>query len=82
MRKDESYSVGEMDKGSSVNSPNHYNKYDIEVIDMMIAVFGKEKTKHFCELNAFKYRMRMGYKGDMVEDLKKEEWYLNKMKKI
>ena len=65
-----------------VNSPSHYNKYDTEVIDMMIALFGKKKVKIFCEINAFKYRMRIGYKDDMVKDLQKEQWYLNKMKEL
>lgn len=39
-----------------VEHPKHYNSYPIEVIDMMVAIFGKEKTINFCLLNAFKYR--------------------------
>ena len=46
----------------NVDHPNHYNTYDVEVIDMMERIWGPEKTAVFCELNAFKYRMRMGTK--------------------
>ena len=69
-------------KEEQVNHPIHYNDYPIEVIDMMIAVFGKEKTADFCIINAFKYRMRAGLKGDIGEDLKKEKWYLDKHKEL
>lgn len=50
----------------------------------MVRVFGKEKVADFCEINAFKYRMRMGTKPDnsIEQDLKKEEWYLNKAKEL
>ena len=37
----------------NVNHPSHYNQYPIEIIDMMVAVFGKEATFHFCLLNSF-----------------------------
>jgi hypothetical protein len=63
-----------------VNSPSHYNNYSVEVIDMMVNIWGTEKTIAFCEMNAFKYRMRMGTKPDnsIEQDLKKEKWYLDK----
>ena len=57
-----------------VNHPVHYNQYPIEIIDMMIIMFGKEATFHFCLLNAFKYRMRAGNKLNLEEDLAKEEF--------
>ena len=69
-------------KKEEVNSPKHYNSYPIEVIDMMISVFGKEKVKDFCIINAFKYRMRMGCKDDINQDYEKEQWYLNKAKEL
>ena len=67
-----------------VNSPTHYNTYSVETIDMMVRVFGKEKVADFCEINAFKYRMRMGTKpfNSIEQDLKKEQWYLNKAKEL
>lgn len=68
----------------NVNHPNHYNTYDVEVIDMMERIWGPEKAAVFCELNAFKYRMRMGTKptSPVTEDLEKEVWCLNKMKEL
>lgn len=61
-----------------VNHPKHYNDFDVEVIDMMIKIWGYEETMAFCKLNAFKYRMRAGLKHDANEDLKKAEWYITK----
>lgn len=63
-----------------VNHPKHYNNYDIETIDMMIKIWGIKATIIFCELNAFKYRMRMGTKPNqsIKQDIKKEKWYLKK----
>lgn len=72
------------DKYEMVNHPKHYNNYDIEVIDMMERIWGKEDTIKWCQMTAFKYRMRMGTKptSDIKEDLDKEKWYLNKAKEI
>ena len=72
------------EKYEEVNHPDHYNQYDVEVIDMMERVFGKEETAIFCKLNAFKYRQRMGNKPgqDILKDLAKEKWYLAKKKEL
>ena len=60
-----------------VNHPSHYNHYDIEVIDR---IWGHEKCALWCEITAFKYRMRMGTKqGEPIErDIDKEKFYLSK----
>lgn len=67
-----------------VNHPSHYNQYGVEVVDMMRRIWGSEKTAIWCEMNAFKYRMRMGLKpnSDFNEDFRKEQWYLAKAKEI
>jgi hypothetical protein len=67
-----------------VEHPAHYNTYPMETIDMMVAIWGKEKVADWCEITAFKYRMRMGTKPDnaIEQDLKKEQWYLNKAKEL
>lgn len=67
-----------------VNHPSHYNQYDIEVIDMIIKIWGPEAAALWCDITAFKYRMRMGTKPDnsIEQDIKKEQWYLNKSKEI
>lgn len=75
---------GEVKAYEEVNHPQHYNNYDVEVIDMMERVFGKEATITFCKLNAFKYRMRAGTKPNQSaeKDLNKEKWYLDKMREL
>lgn len=67
-----------------VNHPTHYNQYDIEVIDMIIKIWGPEAAALWCDITAFKYRMRMGTKPDnsIEQDIKKEQWYLKKSKEI
>lgn len=65
-----------------VNHPKHYNQYPIEVIDMMVGIWGADKTREFCLMNAFKYRMRLGHKDNIEQELKKEQWYLDKAKEL
>lgn len=67
-----------------VNHPTHYNNYDVEVIDMMRRIWGDNATIMWCEMTAFKYRMRMGTKpGNTIkQDLDKESWYLKKKKEL
>jgi hypothetical protein len=74
----------ENNKYEYVNHPSHYNNYSVEVIDMMLCIYGPQKTFDFCEMNAYKYRMRMGTKPgiDINQDLEKERWYLKKAKEI
>ena len=68
----------------NVEHPRHYNHYSSETIDMMVSIWGKEKVADWCEITAFKYRMRMGTKpnNSIEQDLKKEQWYLNKAKEL
>ena len=67
-----------------VDHPTHYNNYSREVIDMMVDIWGIEATIKWCEMTAFKYRMRMGTKPEnpIEQDLKKEKWYLDKAKEL
>lgn len=67
-----------------VNHPTHYNNYPIEVIDMMVGIWGVENVALWCEITAFKYRMRMGTKPEnsIKQDLEKEAWYLNKARDL
>lgn len=64
-------------ESDSVNHPSHYNQGKYECIDVMVETFGKEATKNFCLLNAFKYIWRTGEKNG-AEDVKKAIWYLEK----
>ena len=71
---------------SLVNHPSHYNHGGMETIDKMIKLYGIEKVKAFCELNAFKYRDRAGYKGSsdsaIARDIHKALWYENKLNEL
>lgn len=61
----------------TVNHPPHYQGR-FECIDEMIALFGVEAVKAFCRCNVYKYRYRADRKnGD--EDIKKCEWYMQKL---
>jgi hypothetical protein len=62
----------------------HYKETRIEVIDMMLAIWGKDAVMVHCEMTAFKYRMRMGHKeGQSIEqELKKARWYEAKAKEL
>lgn len=65
----------------TVENPSHYCDGQIQCIEAMVAAFGEEKVKAFCELNAFKYLWRSEKKNNKIEDLKKSkryiEFYLN-----
>lgn len=62
-----------------VNSPPHYKVGGIETIDYMKAKSTPEEFKGHLRLTAIKYLSRTGYKGDALQDLKKAQWYLNRL---
>ena len=57
----------------NINSPNHYNKGDIEVIDYIL-----DQKFNYLEGNVIKYVSRYRNKGG-IEDLRKAKWYLEKL---
>tara|TARA_R100000541_G_scaffold54680_1_gene63270 strand:- start:325 stop:597 length:273 start_codon:yes stop_codon:yes gene_type:complete len=60
-----------------VNSPSHYNKAGIETIDALEAML-VDGYDYYLQGNIVKYLWRFRYKNG-VEDLKKAQWYLNKL---
>jgi hypothetical protein len=70
------------DMQNNINHPTHFNQHPIEVIDMMLAIYGREAVINFCLLNAFKYRMRAGHKDDVTQDIQKALWYERKAKEL
>lgn len=72
------------DKKYDYINPDHYKKFSIETIDMMIVLWGAEAVALHCEMCAFKYKMRMGDKPDqpIERDMEKVHWYLNKAKEL
>lgn len=65
-------------------NPSHYKSYEKEVIEMMEDVWGVEKLISYCEMNSFKYRMRLGNKPNqsIERDLEKANWYEDKAKEL
>ena len=72
-----------MSKFDHIN-PDYYKKNSKEIYQMMIDIWGMEKYIAFCEMNAFKYRMRLGDKPDQPidRDLDKAKWYENMAKHL
>lgn len=64
-----------MSEFDPVNRPAHYNQGDIECIDVLEQLGLAEA---FCRGNAIKYLWRCEDKNGL-EDLKKAQWYLNKL---
>lgn len=60
-----------------VNSPTHYNVGGIEAIEAIIAATNEQSEGYF-QGNIMKYIWRYRYKNG-IEDLKKAQWYLNKL---
>ena len=65
------------DKLDMVNSPPHYNQTGIECIDAIEAATG-DGYEYYLQGNIIKYLWRYRYKNG-TEDLKKAQWYLNKL---
>ena len=62
-----------------VNHPPHYKVGGIETIEYMKAKSTPEEFKGHLRLTAIKYLSRTGYKDDALQDLKKAQWYLNRL---
>ncbi|RJR07943.1 DUF3310 domain-containing protein [Candidatus Parcubacteria bacterium] len=64
----------------SINNPKHYQKFPTEVIEIikatLTAKYGKAGYEAYCFGNELKYRLRAGFKGDVVEDIGKAMKYL------
>lgn len=61
-----------------VNSPSHYASGGIECIDAMQAMLSRDEFIGYLRGNIFKYQWRYKLKNG-VEDLKKAQWYQNKL---
>jgi len=57
-----------------VNHPKHYERLNPEPIDVMVAWFGSNCLAP----QIIKYIARAGYKDDIVQDLKKARFYLDR----
>lgn len=67
-----------MSKEDIINSPSHYQKGGIEVIDYIKAKISNEQFEGYLLGNIIKYVSRYKFKNG-VEDLKKANNYLNRL---
>lgn len=65
--------LSQKENNESVNHPSHYTRGGIETID-----FIESKGLCFHLGNVVKYVSRAGHKQDLLEDLKKARWYLDR----
>lgn len=72
------YAEIEQVRQDDINKPNHYASSSIECIDAMQAMMTHEQFIGFLRGNVFKYQWRYEKKNG-IEDLKKAQWYLNKL---
>ena len=61
-----------------INKPKHYTQTGIEAIDYLKMTMPNEAFRGFLEGNVKKYMHRFRFKNG-IEDLKKANWYLNKL---
>lgn len=60
------------DKGNA----SHYDVTRLNTMFVFERTFGTEALMTFCEINALKYRMRIGHKDQPLDqELKKALWY-------
>lgn len=63
----------------SVNHPAHYTSGGIECIDAIESSMSHAEFEGYLKGNVFKYLWRYRNKNAPVEDLKKAQWYHNKL---
>ena len=61
------------DNKEMINHPSHYNMGKFEAIDVI-----EDWKLNFNLGNTIKYISRAGYKDDIIQDLKKALWYLDR----
>lgn len=74
---------GQEAKADSVSSPSHYRAGSVECIDAIDAALAgvKDPLSGFYVAQVIKYLWRHEKKGKPLEDLKKAQWYLNRLVK-
>ena len=79
--KHEEYMVKRLrEEQDAVNKQSHYNQAGVECIEAIEAATDNG-FEYYLQGNIIKYLWRYRYKNG-IEDLKKAQWYLNKLIKI
>ena len=67
------FDVDREENKEMINHPSHYNKGKFEAIDVI-----EDWQLNFNLGNTVKYISRAGHKDDIIQDLKKALWYLDR----
>lgn len=73
------YAAVVMDEEDNVNNPPHYNYGKVECIEAIEESMTSESFRGYLKGNCMKYLWRYERKGKALEDLKKAQWYLDKL---
>ena len=71
--------IDRSEESDPVASPSHYNTGNIECIAAIKESMSEREFKGYLKGNSMKYLWRYDYKGKAKEDLKKAQWYLDKL---
>tara|TARA_R100001460_G_scaffold23022_1_gene46665 strand:- start:1124 stop:1348 length:225 start_codon:yes stop_codon:yes gene_type:complete len=66
-------------KHDPVDKPQHYNQGSIECLDAIESMLTAEEFKGYCKGNIIKYVWRENYKDQNIQDLKKSNFFLNRL---
>ena len=77
--KEDDYEQWVMNRDDPVNHPPHYNKGGIECIDAIKAMLSTDEFVGYLRGNSLKYRWRMRYKSNPIQDMEKAQWYEAKL---
>ncbi len=65
-----------------VERPSHYNQGGIECIEAIQASMSHEEFKGYLKGSVLKYLWRYQHKGKPVEDLRKANWFLDRLRAV
>lgn len=76
-------SIPEVTKEDLINKPNHYRTGKVECIDCIASVVSLYNGEFaFLAGQVVKYLYRANSKGTFVQDLKKAQYYMNRLVKL
>ena len=70
-----------VDTDEMINSPPHYKYGKKETIDVIQDCMTDDEYHGYLKGNVLKYISRYKFKGEPLEDLKKAQWYLDRLVK-
>jgi Protein of unknwon function (DUF3310) len=73
--KGDVYSLKDNDTYDKKGNAKHYTNTRIATINKIEQIWGTMGARLFCEMNAFKYRDRIGDKDSVNQEIKKIKWY-------